>query len=47
LIGSSGSLPVAFLVELIAGVLVFGLLVCVIAVSSAVRGKLTEALRRE
>jgi hypothetical protein len=28
-------------------VLVFGLLVCVIAVSSAVRGKLTEALRRE
>ena len=47
LIGSSGSLPVAFLVELIAGVLIFGLLVCVIAVSSAVRGKLTEALRRE
>ncbi len=47
LIGSSGSLPVAFLVKLIAGVLVFGLLVCVIAVSSAVRGKLTEALRRE
>jgi putative ABC transport system permease protein len=47
LIGSSGSLPVAFLVELIAAVLVFGLLVCVIAVSTAVRGKLTEALRRE
>jgi|UniRef100_UPI0037835D0C putative ABC transport system permease protein len=47
LIGSSGSLPVAFLVKLIAGVLFFGLLVCVIAVSVAVRGKLTEALRRE
>lgn len=47
LIGSSGSLPVAFLLKLIAGVLVFGLLVCVIAVSTAVRGKLTEALRRE
>lgn len=47
LIGSSGSLPVAFLGKLIIGVLVFGLLVCVIAVSTAVRGKLTESLRRE
>jgi ABC-type antimicrobial peptide transport system permease subunit len=47
LIGSSGSLPVAFLGNLILGVLIFGLLVCVIAVSIAVRGKLTEALRRE
>jgi putative ABC transport system permease protein len=33
LIGSSGSLPVAFLGKLIVAVLVFGLLVCVIAVS--------------
>lgn len=47
LIGAGGSLPVAFLGQLIAAVLGFGLLVCVIAVTSAVRGNLTEAVRRE
>ncbi|MDZ4405871.1 FtsX-like permease family protein [Prosthecobacter sp.] len=47
LIGSGGELPVAFLGKLIAAVLVFGLVVCVVAVSTAVRGRLTEAIRRE
>jgi len=47
LIESGGGVPVVFLGELIAAVLAFGLVVCVIAVSMAVRGKLTEAIRRE
>lgn len=47
LIGSGGGLPVAFLGQLIAAVFIFGLLVCVIAVSTAVKGRLTEAIRRE
>lgn len=47
LIGSGGGLPAAFLGQLIAAVLGFGLFVCVIAVSSAVRGSLTESIRRE
>ncbi len=47
LIGAGGALPVAFLGQLIGAVLGFGLLVCVIAVTTAVRGNLTEAVRRE
>jgi len=47
LIESGGGVPVAFLGKLIVAVLGFGLLVCVIAVAIAVRGKLTEAIRRE
>lgn len=47
LIGSGGNLPVVFLGRLIAAVFLFGLLVCVIAVSTAVRGQLTESIRRE
>ena len=47
LIERGGGLPVGFLGRLIAGVLIFGLLVCAFAVSSAVRGRLTDAIRRE
>ncbi len=47
LIGSGGGLPVLFLGQLIGAVLAFGLIVCVIAVTTAVRGNLTEAIRRE
>lgn len=47
LISAGGALPVGFLGQLIGAVLGFGLLVCVIAVTSAVRGNLTEAVRRE
>lgn len=47
LLTSGGGLPAAFLSQLITGVLVFGLVTCVVAVSMAVRGSLTEALRRE
>ncbi|MEZ5386955.1 MAG: FtsX-like permease family protein, partial [Prosthecobacter sp.] len=47
LTGRAGALPVAFLVKLILAVLGFGLLVCVIAVSTAVRDRLTDAIRRE
>ena len=47
LIERGGGLPVGFLVELIVAVLGFGLGVCAIAVSTAVRGRLTDAIRRE
>jgi len=47
LIGRAGDLPLAFLGALILAVLGFGLLVCVIAVSTAVRDRLTDAIRRE
>ncbi|MFO1485979.1 MAG: FtsX-like permease family protein [Verrucomicrobiaceae bacterium] len=47
LLSSGGGLPVVFLVELIVAVAGFGIVTCVVAVSSAVRGKLTEAIRRE
>lgn len=42
-----GDLPVGFLASLLAGVLVFGVLVCAIAVSMALRGRLLESIRRE
>jgi putative ABC transport system permease protein len=42
-----GDLPVSFLSALTAGVLGFGLVTCWIAVASAVRGRLLEAIRRE
>ena len=47
LIERGGGLPIGFLGELIGAVLGFGLGVCAIAVSTAVRGRLTEAIRRE
>ncbi len=47
LLGSGGGLPTAFLGKLIGTVLAFGFLVCVAATIIAVRGRLTEALRRE
>lgn len=47
LTSTGGGLPVAFLGKLIAAVFVFGLVVCVVAVSTAVKGRLTEAIRRE
>jgi len=46
-IQGGGDLPVGFLGALILGVLGFGLLTCWIAVASAVRGRLLEAIRRE
>ena len=42
-----GDLPVGFLASLLAGVLVFGVVVCAIAVSATVRGRLLDAIRRE
>jgi hypothetical protein len=42
-----GDLPLGFLSSLLAGVLVFGVVVCWIAVSSAVRGRLLDSIRRE
>jgi hypothetical protein len=42
-----GDLPIGFLGALIFGVLVFGLLTCWLAVTSAVRGRLLESIRRE
>lgn len=42
-----GDLPVGFLTALLAGVLLFGVLVCATAVSAAVRGRLMESIRRE
>jgi hypothetical protein len=42
-----GDLPVGFLGALLLGVLVFGLAACWLAVTSAVRGQLLDALRRE
>jgi len=42
-----GDLPVGFLAGLIGGVLGFGLIVCWLAVTGAVRGRLLEAIRRE
>ena len=40
-------LPISFLSALITTIILFGILICWIAVSSAVRGKLIEAIRRE
>lgn len=42
-----GDLPVTFLGALLGGVLIFGLLTCWLAVTTAVRGRLLEAIRRE
>ena len=42
-----GDLPLGFLSTLLAGVMVFGVVVCWIAVSSAVRGRLLDSIRRE
>ena len=47
LIERGGGLPIGFLSQLIAAVLGFGLGVCAIAVSTAVRGSLTDSIRRE
>ena len=40
-------LPVAFLARLIAGIIAFGFAACALAAVVAVRGRLTEAIRRE
>lgn len=47
LIGSGGGLPLAFLGKLIAAVVGFGFATCILAVALAVRGHLTDAIRRE
>ena len=44
---SAQDLPWGFLWALWAGVLAFGVLVCVLAVRGAVKGRLLDALRRE
>ena len=44
---SAHDLPWGFLAALWAGVLAFGVLVCAVAVRSAVRGRLLDAIRRE
>ena len=41
------SLPIPFLATLILGIILFGILICWIAVSTAVRGKLIESVRTE
>jgi putative ABC transport system permease protein len=47
LIERGSGLPLVFLGQLIAAVLGFGLVVCIIAVTTAVRGRLTDSIRRE
>lgn len=47
LIERGSGLPLGFLLQLIAAVLGFGLAVCAIAVGTAVRGHLTDSIRRE
>ncbi len=47
LMSSGGGLSVSFLGGLIAAVLAFGIVVCVTAASVVVRGRLTEAIRKE
>lgn len=47
LIQGGGDLPVTFLVCLLGGILLFGILVCGIAVSTALKGRLLDAIRRE
>ncbi|WP_395736497.1 FtsX-like permease family protein [Prosthecobacter sp.] len=47
LIERGSSLPLPFLLQLIAAVLGFGLLTCTIAVATAVKGSLTDSIRRE
>ena len=42
-----GDVPVGVLASLLAAILVFGILVCAAAAWSAVRGRLTDAIRRE
>lgn len=42
-----GDLPLGFLGSLIGGILLLGLLICLVAVVAAVRGKLIESIRRE
>ncbi|MBL9133176.1 MAG: hypothetical protein JNG86_18345 [Verrucomicrobiaceae bacterium] len=42
-----GDLPLGFLGVLIGGILLLGLLICLIATVSAVRGRLIESIRRE
>lgn len=44
---SSQGLPLGFMVKLVAAIVVFGLLVCVIATSTALRGRLVESIRKE
>ena len=47
LIERGAGLPIGFLGQLIAAVLGFGLVVCAVAVGTAVRGSLTDSIRRE
>ena len=44
---SSSGLPVGFLSLLLAGILITGILACAVAVRTALRGRLLEAIRRE
>jgi ABC-type lipoprotein release transport system permease subunit len=44
---SSQGLPLGFMVKLVAAIVVFGLIVCVIATTTALRGRLTESIRKE
>jgi ABC-type antimicrobial peptide transport system permease subunit len=43
----ASSLPLGWLGSIIGGVLIFGIVVCAIAVTLAIRGRLIEAIRRE
>lgn len=47
IVQTGSALPIAFLAQLLAAIFIFGLLVCVIAVTTAVKGNLTESIRRE
>ncbi|MCX6856269.1 MAG: FtsX-like permease family protein [Verrucomicrobia bacterium] len=42
-----GDLPVSFLASLLGGGLLFGLMVCWLAVTTAIKGRLLDAIRRE
>jgi putative ABC transport system permease protein len=44
---TSSGLPLGIITALLAGVLVFGLVICAVAVWAALRGSLLDALRKE
>ena len=42
-----GTLPLAFLIYLLGSILLFGVFVCWLAVSFAIKGRLIDSMRRE
>lgn len=44
---SSHDLPMGFVIKLVAAIVVFGFLICALAATTALRGRLVEAIRKE